>query len=97
MALVASAAGAVVGVGAGLVAFFSMRPVNERCAKDGACDAADSRIVDDVRAWGRAADVGFVVAGTGLATAGVLWWLTPNATGVAGGPTGFGMTATGRF
>jgi hypothetical protein len=95
VALVASAAGAVVGVGAGLIALLSMRPVNERCARDGACDAADSRIVDDVKAWSRAADVGFVIAGTGLATAGVLWWLTPAP--ATGGTVGFGVAATGRF
>jgi hypothetical protein len=95
VALVASVAGAVVGVGAGLIALLRMRPVNERCARDGACHAADSRIVDDVKAWSRAADVGFVIAGTGLATAGVLWWLTP--TPATGGTVGFGVAATGRF
>ena len=97
VALGVSAVSALVGVGTGLVALLRFRPVKGRCTPAG-CDPADAKIIADVQAWGRASDVSFALAGAGLATAGILFWVAPSASPGAAAPSAsFGVLGTGRF
>jgi hypothetical protein len=91
----ASAVGALVGATTGLIAWLRFQPVKQRCTQAG-CDPADSAIISDVHAWGRASDISFVLAGAGLATAGILFWVAPSSSRQAA-PSNFGVAVTGSF
>jgi hypothetical protein len=72
------AAGLLLGASAGIVAKIRLDRLEANCTERG-CDPADKPKLEAVRNWERVANIGFIVAGTGLATAGVFLWLVPEA------------------
>jgi tetratricopeptide (TPR) repeat protein len=71
------AAGAVLGVVAGIRAWTEIDALKRRC-EGKQCRPADRQRLDDVQLWARVSDVGFVVFGTGLAASAVCLWAVPD-------------------
>jgi tetratricopeptide (TPR) repeat protein len=91
------AAGAVLGVVAGIRAWTEIDALKRRC-EGKQCRPADRERLDQVQLWARVSDLGFVVFGTGLATAAVCLWIVPNSAPApgAGGPSA-GIVTRMRF
>ena len=70
------AAGLLFGAAAGIVAKLKLDQIEADCTDKG-CDPTDKPKLENVQTWERIANVSFIVAGTGLATAGVFLWLVP--------------------
>jgi hypothetical protein len=90
------AAGILLGTTAGIVAKLKLDQIETNCTEQG-CDPADKPKLESVRAWERVANVGFIVAGTALATAGVFLWLVPSTPKSSTKATSAGIAAWWTF
>jgi tetratricopeptide (TPR) repeat protein len=93
---VIGAAGLLLGATAGIVAKLKLDQIEANCTDKG-CNPADKPKLESVRAWERVANVGFIVAGTGLATAGVFLWLIPATPKNPTSATSAGLSARWAF
>jgi hypothetical protein len=93
---VTGVAGLALGAAAGIVAWVELDDLKSRCKPTG-CDPADQAKLDRVETWARVSNVGFVVGGVGLATAGILLWVVPAETTARGALVDAGLGARMRF
>ncbi|HEX6276756.1 MAG TPA: hypothetical protein VFZ53_27120 [Polyangiaceae bacterium] len=93
---VTGVAGLALGAAAGIVAWVELDELKSRCKPTG-CDPADQEKLDRIETWTRLSNVGFVVGGVGLATAGIFLWVVPAETTARGALVDAGLGARVRF